>query len=179
MNENNEYYDERGKHDRYECFHHRHPWLSNLLTALSVLLGAFLAFYVVSDWHLKRVLDPVHQMRKMEKMMMKEDRAMQNLMRKEFMSERAMESYIHLDETPDAYIVVVNLRPFNNDEDNISISADENVITINASNEKNKRNSSKVFAVSQSYALPEKINASKITKKRTGDKYFITVPKSN
>ena len=74
MNENNEYYEEhdlKHRHEHYGCFHERHPWLAHLLTALSVLIGAFLAFYVVTDWHYKRLLDPVHQMKKMERMMMK------------------------------------------------------------------------------------------------------------
>lgn len=181
MNENNEYYEEHDlkhhhDHDHYDCFHHRHPWLSHLLTALSVLLGAFLAFYVVTDWHYKNLLNPVHQMRKMEKMMLKEDRAMQKMMQRDFRTERNLESYIQLDETSDAYIITVNLRPFNNDEENVSISTDDNTLTVHATNEKNKKNNSKVLAVSQSYAFPGNVNFNKITKERRGDKYIITIP---
>ncbi len=181
MNENNEYYEEHDlkhhhHHDKYECFHHRHPWLSHLLTALLSLLGAFLAFYVVTDWHYKRMLDPVHQMRKMEKMMMKEDRAMHKMMQKDFRTERNLESYIQLDETSDAYVVTVNLRPFDNDEDNVKVSTDDNVLTVQASNEKNKKNGSKVLAISQSYAFPPNVNFNKMTKERKGDKYLITIP---
>lgn len=181
MNENNEYYEEHDlkhhhDHDHYECFHHKHPWLSHLLTALLALLGAFLAFYVVTDWHYKRLLDPVHQMRKMERMMMKEDRAMAKMMHKDFRSERNLESYIQLAETSDAYVITVNLRPFNNDDENVSISTDDNTLTIHATNEKNKKNSSKVLAVSQSYAFPDNVDFNKITKERRGDKYIITIP---
>lgn len=179
MNENNEYYEEhdlKHRHEHYGCFHERHPWLAHLLTALSVLIGAFLAFYVVTDWHYKRLLDPVHQMKKMERMMMKEDRAMHKMLKRDFRTERNLESYIQLDEAPDSYIVTVNLRPFNNDEENVSISTDNNVLTINASNEKNKKNSSRVLSVSQSYAFPNNVNFDRISKERRGDKYIITVP---
>lgn len=178
MNENNEYYEEHSTrhHDHYECFHHKHPVLSHFLTALLALIGAFLAFYVVTDWHYKQMLDPVHQMRKMERMMMKEDRAMTKMMKRDFRTERNLESYIQLDEMPDAYIITVNLRPFNNDEENVSISTDDNVLTVHATNEKNKKNSSKVLAVSQSYAFPNNVDFNKITKERKGDKYIITIP---
>ena len=108
--------------------------------------------------------------------MMKEDRAMHKMMKRDFRTERNLESYIQLDEAPDSYIVTVNLKPFNNDEENVSISTDDNVLTINASNEKNKKNSSRVLSVSQSYAFPNNVNFDKITKERRGDKYVITVP---
>ena len=124
MNENNDYYEEHNttrydRHDHHhECFAHKHPWLSHLLTALSVLLGAFLAFYVVTDWHFKRMLDPVHQMKRMERMMMKEDRAVQDMIQRDLRTERTLESYIQIDEKDNAYVITVNLRPFNNDERN-------------------------------------------------------------
>lgn len=185
MNENNEYYEEHDlkhhhDHDHYECFHHKHPWLSHLLTALLSLLGAFLAFYVVTDWHYKRMLDPVHQMKRMEKMMNREDRAMQQMMQKDFRTERNiernLESYINIDETPDAYVITVNLRPFNNNKDNVSISTDDNILTVHATNENAQKNGSRALAVSQSYAFSKKVDFNKITKKCAGDKYIITVP---
>ena len=110
--------------------------------------------------------------------MMKEDRAMQKMMQRDFRTERNLESYIQLDETSDAYIITVNLRPFNNDEENVSISTDDNTLTVHATNEKNKKNSSKVLAVSQSYAFPGNVNFNKITKECKGDKYIITIPKN-
>lgn len=180
MNENNEYYEEHEKHhEKYECFHHKHPWISHLLTFFMALLGAFLAFYVVTDWHYKTMFNPIHQMKKMEKMMMKEDRAMQKFMQNDLRMERNLESYIQLEETPDAYFVIVNLRPFNNDTENVSITTDENVLTIHATNEKNKKNNSKILSVSQSYTFPGNINLDNITKERKGDKYVITIPRDN
>lgn len=182
MNENNDYYEEHNtthydRHDHHhECFAHKHPWLSHLLTALSVLLGAFLAFYVVTDWHFKRMLDPIHQMKRMERMMMKEDRAAQHMIERDLRTERNLESYIQIDEKSDAYVITVNLRPFNNDEKNVSISTDDNILTVHATNERNQKNGSRELAVSQSYAFSKDVNFSKMTKKREGDKYLITIP---
>ena len=88
MSENNENYEEhytKEHHHHYETFHERHPLLSTLLTTLAVLLGAYLAFYTVTDWHFKRMLDPIHQMKRMEKMMIKEDKAMNKFMQKALM----------------------------------------------------------------------------------------------
>lgn len=175
MSENNEHLEE---HERYENFHYKHPWCSTLIIALSVLIGSFLAFYVVVDWHFKRMFDPAVQMKRMEHLMKKEDRAFQNFMKHDFnKAEREMNGFIQLDENEDEYIVSVNLRSFNNDENNISISAEDNILTVHATNEKNKKNNSKVLEVSQSYLFPSRVDFSKITKKRLGDRYLIIVPK--
>ncbi len=182
MNEYNENYNEHERNhnqynsNKYDCFHHKHPFLSHLMTALAMLLGAYLAFYVVSDWHFKRMLDPIHQMKRVERMMMKEDRALQKFAQREINTERNIESYIKLDETPNAYIVTVNLKPFDNDEDNVSISTDDNTLTVHANGEKKQRNGMKALAISQSYEFPQKVDFNKISKKVNGDKYLITIP---
>ncbi len=182
MSEYNENYEQHDTTNHYHhddkntCFHHKHPFLSHLLTALSVLLGAYLAFYTVSDWHFKRMLDPVHQMRKMERMMMKEDRAVQRMVQRDLRTEKTLGSYIQIAEQPDAYIITVNLKPFDNNEDNVSIATDDDILTVHASNEKDNKTGMRALSVSQSYAFSRDVNFSKITKKRTGDKYIITVP---
>ena len=56
--------------NRNGCFWCKHPICKSIFIALLVFFGAFAAFYVVTDWHFKRMLDPSVQMRKVEKMMM-------------------------------------------------------------------------------------------------------------
>ena len=52
--------DEHNYHD--DCFLCKHPILRHTLIGILVFLGAFAAFYVVTDWHFKRMLDPAVQM---------------------------------------------------------------------------------------------------------------------
>ena len=204
MNENNENYDEHNAlhthhhQDYIHEIHNEHPWISTLMTALLVLLGAFLAFYAVADWHFKRMLDPMSQMKHMERMMMKEDMAMQkmfghdyrgkNLQDKSFATKgcpvknlpnaQKIENFIKLDETADFYIITVDLRPFDNDDDNVSVSINNNILTVHAVNEKTQRGNSRMTAVSQSFMFPKGTNFNKISKEQVGDKYIITIPMS-
>ena len=174
----NEYEEHNLKHE-HECFCKKHPLMSHILVGLLILTGAFLAFYVVADWHYKQMFNPFQQMKKMEKMMMLEEQAMHKMMQKDFRMEKATESFIRLDETPNSYLIIVNLKPFNSNPENVSVTIDDNVITVNASNEHNKKNSSKILSVSQSYIFPIKVNFDKLSKERQGDKYIITIPFAN
>ena len=85
---------------------------------------------------------------------------------------------INLDETADFYIITVDLRPFDNDDDNISVSINNNILTVHAVNEKTQRGNTRMTAVSQSFMFPRETNFSKMTKEHVGDKYIITVPVS-
>ena len=51
------------RHEGFDdCFLCKHPALKHVLVGLLVFFGAFAAFYVVADWHFKRMLDPMVQM---------------------------------------------------------------------------------------------------------------------
>ena len=63
------------RHEEFDdCFLCKHPALRHLLTALMAFLGAFAAFYVITDWHFKRMYDPVYQMGRMDKAIMQRER---------------------------------------------------------------------------------------------------------
>ena len=180
MSENNENYEEHyttNHHHHYETFHEKHPWLSTLLTTLAVLLGAYLAFYTVTDWHFKRMLDPIHQMKRMEKMMIKEDRAMNKFMQKSFNEERRFSNYINLEEFDDGYTVTVNLKPFNNNEGNINVSTEKNTLNIVASSDEKNKDMRHSLTINQSYIFPDDVNFKGMTKKRIGDNLVIAIPK--
>ena len=67
--------DNNYRHEEFDdCFLCKHPALRHFLTGLLVFLGAFAAFYVVSDWHFKRMLDPVSQMKRMDRAFMQRER---------------------------------------------------------------------------------------------------------
>ena len=81
MDENN--YENSHEHKAENCFLCGHPVLRHILVGILTFLGAFAAFYVVTDWHYKRMLDPMVQMRKMDRMMMKEARMAEKVARRD------------------------------------------------------------------------------------------------
>ena len=108
------------EHHTTDCFLCGHPVLKHVLTGLLVFLGAFAAFYVVTDWHYKRMLDPFVQMRKVDKMMMKEQQQARKLIekqaQKDFNFEKRTERFIRAEKDGDNYKIIIDLKPFDNDE---------------------------------------------------------------
>jgi HSP20 family molecular chaperone IbpA len=86
---------------------------------------------------------------------------------------------LRTEETPKEYKIIVNLKSFGNDEKNVDFKADKNRFTINAKYKNDKdKNSFSSTSFYESFGLPGKINDSKITKERKGDKLVITIPKN-
>ena len=124
------------EHHTTDCFLCGHPVLKHVLTGLLVFLGAFAAFYVVTDWHYKRMLDPFVQMRKVDKMMMKEQQQARKLIekqaQKDFNFEKRTERFIRAEKDGDNYKIIIDLKPFDNDEKNVEVTTDGNVLTVTA-----------------------------------------------
>ena len=158
----------------------KHPAVKFVLIGLSVFLGAFLAFYVVADWHFKRMFDPMIQMQNMNRAMMRQERQMDKFVQKEFQKGQRMiqntAPFIHVDRADDNYKIIIDLKPFDNDEKNIEVKANGNTITINGAGEKNSHHGQEITHYSQTFAFGERINAQDITKVRQGNNYIITIP---
>ena len=163
-----------------DCFMCHHPVLKVILISLLVFFGAFAAFYVVTDWHYKRMLDPAVQMRKMEKMMMHDQREMDRMMNREFRknmaAEKRVEHFIKVEKTPQNYKVVIDLKPFDNNEKNVEVLTDGNSLTINAAGEREKHGHNEIIKLSQTFSFDDDVDLSKINKIREGNEYIIVVP---
>lgn len=175
--------DENTAQNEHNCICKRHPFIKVIFVSFSVFLGAFLAFYVVADWHFKRMFDPNVQIRQMEKMMQNEsrrmDRAFQEQGRQIRKMERNSETFINIEREPDKYKITVDLRPFGNNENNIEVVPNGNVLTINAEGTSNKKGNEKILKISQSYMFDDDVNLNDITKTRLGNNYVIYVPADN
>lgn len=177
MEENRDY---THHHEDDFTAYHKHHVLRHLCTALMTLIGAFAAFYVVTDWHYKRLLDPAVQMRKMDKMVQADERYMEKMANKDFNKERRLaektESFIRLERADKNYKVIVDLRPFDNDEKNVEVSADGNVLSINAAGAANKHGHERILRVSQNYMFDDDVDLSNMTKIREGKDLVIYIP---
>ena len=173
--------DNNYRHEEFDdCFLCKHLALRHVLTGLLVFLGAFAAFYVVSDWHFKRMMDPMLQMRKMDRAIMRQEHKFDRMARKELQRQYRIDGqtaqFIHVEKMNDAYRITIDLRPFDNDEKNVEIKTDGNTVVINAAGERNSHHKQEILRYSQAFAFGEKIDANNITKVREGNNYIITVP---
>lgn len=166
--------------NRNGCFWCKHPICKSIFIALLVFFGAFAAFYVVTDWHFKRMLDPSVQMRKVEKMMMNDERQMDKMINRQFkhekMSQKDIQKYIKVEKTPQNYRIVVDLRHFDNDEKNVEVNTNGNSLMVTAVGEHNKHGHNEIVRISQSFSFDDDTDLSKITKIREGNDYVIVVP---
>ena len=184
--------DNNYRHEDFDnCFLCKHPVLKHILTGLLVFLGAFAAFYVVTDWHFKRMMDPVSQMRRIDKAIMQREKSFDKMERRALKAqerydrkafnaqermERTVSGFVHVEKTPDCYKIVIILRPFDNDETNVEVKTDGNTVVINAAGEKNKHNKKEIIRFSQAFNFGEDIDTDNITKIRQRDDYIINVP---
>lgn len=180
MDENNNYENHEHHHHHHDCWLCEHPVFKHIITALMVFLGAYLAFYTVTDWHFKRMMDPAVQMRRMERKMMHEQNQIEKMYRRNIdrsiRLEEQTSGYIHVEKKNDAYEIIVNLRPFDNNEKNVEVSTDGDTLTVTAAGEKTSRHHDKMIKVMQQYDFDETVDLDAITKTRKGNNYIITVP---
>ena len=180
------------KHEEFDdCFLCKHPALKHVLVGILVFLGAFAAFYVVTDWHFKRMIDPAFYMKNMDRAIMRSEKHFDKMERRamkqqQWLDHKAMKmqqkiadetsQFIHVEKIDDAYKIVIDLRPFDNNEKNVEVRTNGNTVIINAAGENNVHHRQEIIKYSQAFAFGEKINTSEITKVREGDKYIITIP---
>lgn len=171
-NQNNEHKTINENHHYLAC--DKHPFWKALLTGLLTFLGAFCAFYVVSDWHFKRMMHP--PIGKMDRMMRREMRNMDNMFRAEKELSARASNVIHLEQGKDAYTILIDLRAFDNDENNVKVGSNGNILTINGQSIKKSKRNQQISEFQQSYMFGDNVNLKEMTKEVKGHFYVITVP---
>ena len=171
-NQNNEHKIINENHHYSTC--DRHPFWRAFLIGLMTFLGAFCAFYVVSDWHLKRMMHP--PIGKMDRMMRKQMRDMDNMFRAEKEFSARASNVIHLEQGKDAYTILIDLRAFDNDENNVKVGSNGNILTINGQTIKKSKSNQQISEFQQSYMFGDNVNLKEMTKDVKGHYYVITVP---
>lgn len=154
------------------------------MVALMTFLGSFLAFYVLMHQTMRILMHPVRND------VMKFEREFKNDFNRDFQkikqfSDKAFNqtenriSSIQTAKTDEEYIIVVDLKRFNNDVNNIRFNVNGNTVTISGNSVKNKKNKETAYYFTESFEIPEKINMSEISKEQIKDKYIITIPIEN
>ena len=177
MDENNNYC-ETG-----HCHEHkieRHRFWRYLLNGFLTLLGAFLAFYMVTDWYFKTMLDPVSQIKRMDRVIERQERDMQKAFKKAHdgayrVQERA-NRIIRLEQDDEKYKVIVDLIPLNDNERNVEVKTNGDVLTVKAVGIRGMGDKKSIMEFVQSYKFNDDVDLSKLTQKRKGNSYIITIP---
>ena len=163
-----------------ERFVEKHPFLKFLLCALMIFLGAFLAFYVVTDWYFKNIFSPERHMRRMEKAFAHQEKLMQKDMHRAFANSERFEHnsarVMKLEQTQDGYQILVDLVPLGNNEKNVEITTKGDILTVKAADIRNKGGKTSVVEISQSYMFDKDVDLNKISKERKGDTLVIYIP---
>ena len=166
-------------------YKHPHPFKKDLcLTALMAFLGSFLAFYLLAHQTYLHYFSPLkNKFAKMEHDVMKDFDRMDSdsqkiagLSKKEMKNLRNKISAVQSAKYEDAYVIIVDLKQFDNNENNIRFSINGNTVTISGNTNKSQGNSESEYYFTESFEIPEKIKMNEITKEKINHKYVITLP---
>lgn len=175
--ENNQ---QQNQHHHYnEC-----NWKKVAFISFMVFLGSFLAFYLLVHQTMLNVLKPAgHYFYKQERQFLndfeKDFKKMDRMNKMNWKKAEEKVSAIQTVKNENEYVIVIDLKKFNNDERNITFDVNGKIITISGSIIKNKRNSENSYYFTESFEIPEKIDKADITKERIKNKYIITIPVEN
>lgn len=158
-------------------------------TVLAAFLGAFWAVYLSRPPHPPLGMSSPMPIAEQEKMMDEQEEYLEKFnhdfdelvehspARGSFIS--INNAGLKTEETKNMYKIIVDLKPFNNDEKNVIIKVKGNTIHISAqykSKDKNEYSSSQFH---QALTFPTKINDKAIKQEKKGDSLIITIPKKD
>lgn len=179
MDENQNFSEENKiiKEEKMLC--KKHPMLKCLFCGLMVFLGAFCAFYVVADWHFKTMFRMRHQPpyeRQMEKLAKKEMKNFETVINREGKKLQKNGNIIHLQNTGKEYRIIIDLRAFDNNENNVHISTSGNILTIVGRTVRKSKNDEQISEFQQNYLFGSNVKLSDLTKETYGNYYVINIP---
>ena len=156
----------------------KHSFWRTLLHGLLIFLGAFCAFYVVTDWHMKNMARVPYNpyAGKIDRMMKKDMREMDKMFKHDKKLAQKAGNIIHLEQTKDQYKIIIDLRAFDNNENNVQVSTSRNILTINGRSIKKSKNNEQISEFQQSYMFGENVKLDDLTKETTGNYYIVTIP---
>lgn len=156
-----------------------HPLLKSILAGLLIFLGAFCAFYTVADWHYKSMFRNAltgTAPDRMEHMMRKEMRAMDEMFAQDAKLSKKAGNIIHLKQTKDFYKIAIDLRAFDNNENNVQVTTNGNILTINGRSIRKSKHNEQISEFQQQYMFGQNVKLSDLSKTTEGNFYIITIP---
>lgn len=161
--------------------HRRNHWLKYFGCMLATLVGAFLAFYFLASCTFNHFINHAYMMKQIHKMNRIAEKDMAQFQKDEkFLQNSAIvlphKNAVEFIKTPDSYKFIVDLMPFQGNKDAVNVEVKNNKISISGESEYSKNNTDTYTSMSQTYSLGKDANVEKLSKKKVGNKYIITIP---
>lgn len=155
-------------------------WIKFALLLLALFIACYLAAYYILDQMRHAYYIPSAPIENIDRIIKEQDK-MFNEMSTFPMHKNALTPLKHPIETfkdtkLNAYKMIIDLAPFNNNEKNVNVDVQENRVNVSGLGEKSTKNSDRIYTYSQSFVLPEKIETDKVTRERIKNDYIITMP---
>lgn len=135
-----------------------------------VMAAIFFAVYFAVNMALNSLFSPFRVMNNMDRELYKMEREMLPPP-----PHIGSHSIIHFVKTPDEYKFTINLKPLNNDVNNVNISTENNLITFSGEADIDKKYSESITKFSQTYALDD-ADFNNMSRRKVHNKYIITIP---
>lgn len=150
------------------------------LLLLALFLASYLAVYYVLDQIRHSYYIPQAQLESIDKILKEQDKLFESMgalpMHNSVTKELNNPIEIYKNEAENAYKIVLNLKDFDNNPENIKLDIMDDKIIIRGNVETNKKNLEKRYEFTQTIVFPEKIEKDKIKKETKKNKYIITLP---
>jgi catechol-2,3-dioxygenase len=112
-------------------------------------------------------------------MMRKDMHKMDKLMRENMRFSDKSANVIHIEQSKDFYKVIIDLRAFENNENNVKVSTNGNLLTINGRTVKKAKHDEQISEFQQQYMFGSNVKLDDLTKETDGNFYVITIPIEN
>ena len=148
------------------------------LIGLLIFLGAFCAFYVVADWHYKTISTPdmIFNPKRIEHQMQKDMLEMDKMFRQDTKMFKKQANIIHIEQMDKFYKIMIDLRAFDNNINNVQVKTNGNNLTIMGRTVKKSNHNEQISEFRQSYLFGEDVKLDDLTKETDGNYYIITIP---
>ena len=166
---------------KQECLCKEHPVLKALGIVALIFAGPFCAFYVVTDWHMKSLIgnDFSRDIRAMDRAMQRDIRSMNNMLENKKKFTAKQPGVIHLEQGQDEYKIMIDLRAFDNNENNIQVLTNGNTLTINGRSIRKSKYDEQISEFQQSYLFGSNVKLFNLEKETKGHYLIISIPINN
>jgi len=159
--------------------HHCSAWKC-ILMGILIFLGAFCAAYVILDWYFKSFLMPnamLYPDYRMEKFIKHDFDRMEKFARNnnKILQEKTS-NIIRLKQDDDEYKIYIDLKAFDNNENNVNIINENNTLTINGKSIKKSKNQEHILRFQQSYMFGNNVDLNNLKKETDGEYLVVTLP---
>ena len=151
-----------------------HPFWKWLFIGILIFLGAFCASYVLLDWHTKAMF--LRPQRDFYRAMQNDMKIANKMMRAENTFAQRDSNIIHMKQDKDDYEIKIDLRPFDNNEENVQVTTNDRVLTISGRSVKKTKNQEQITRFQQSYMFGDNVRLDNITKEVDGNFLVIEIP---